>query len=198
MKMLTRLTILVVLLSCIPTNAQVHIGGHIEIGIDLPEVVVINRRRPAPPRRQPAPHRCTIQCNHHNLGKITHQNYGSVYSFYVEDALANIESHGEIFISLFLDDGNQMEIYLKEYNRHNPNFNYYKLDDDDYDDDNMHHNYNLSNRIIEVRLNGRKIKLRNGAISLQAHRDQTFGLILNLHSRKEGNFNGKVSSVFIE
>lgn len=196
MRTLLIITVLVTLLFYNPTNAQIRIGGRIEIGVDLPEVVVINRRRPAPPRRQPAPHRCHAHCHHNTLGEITNQNYGPRYTFYATDAIATFKKHGRISISLFFDDGNQMDLYLEEYNSNNPNFNYYKLDDD-YDDDDYYH-YNKHNRILEIQLNGRKIKLRNGAISLQQNSDNTFGLILNLHSKKEGDFNGRISRVFIE
>ncbi len=173
-------------------EAQVSVGGQIDIRIGLPEVVVINRapqpRRVPQPRRRPpivvtervpAPRPC--DCDH-SLGTIMNQNNGPRFDYYVLDASVNYLPNHELDLILNLDTGDTMVISMIEVNPQDYNFHY-------------HCNPRIqSNTITAIHINNAPIALHSAAVSLQPN-SRGFNAVLNLHSVHNGDYNGTVGGV---
>ena len=174
------------------SDAQVRIGGQIDIRIGLPEVVVVNRApRPAPiPRRRrpvivreriPNPEPCN--CEGRSLGVIMNQNSGPRFDYHVVDASIEYFTNNELDLTLNLDTGDVMVITMVEANPNDYNFHFYSNPN----------GYN--NTILGITLNNAPVDLNSAAVSLQPKGQYGFTAVLNLHSVYNGDFNGTVNHI---
>ena len=193
------------------SEAQVTIGGQIDIRVGLPQVVVVNRTpRPQPvPRRQPRvivteripnpqpiprrPQRVIITeripnpqpCDgvRGSLGLIMNQNNGPRFDYHVVDASVEYFGNNELDLVLHLNTGDVMVIAMVESNPNDFNFHYYCNPN----------GYN--NTILGITLNNAPIALNSAAVSLQPRGHNGYTAVLNLHSTNNGDFNGTVNHI---
>lgn len=175
--------------------SQVRIGGGISIDINLPfpDVVVVDnppRRVPEPkPRRIPKKrrHRCDDYCHHNetfSYGEIQNQNgrFGRQVFSVLGAEIQPLRYNREV-VHYELDSGDVLELFIVTENP--DNYNYHKYSDNRRCDD--------GNRITKVLLNGQRLKLLDGNLSLQPRGSNNFHSVINIHSVYEGDFNGTVN-----
>ncbi|VXB84292.1 conserved exported hypothetical protein [Flavobacterium sp. 9AF] len=170
-------------------NAQVRIGGSVDISINFPSPkVIIVKEEPRPVYKHKEPKKCKVYKpkKHHCepypevLGVITNQNgrYDRVDLAILDVTIENI-GNGLESVTYFTNTNETLEIIIRT---NNPN------------DYNYHYSTNphcAANVIVSVALNGYEMPLRDGSISLQPGRQ--LHSVVNLHSFYEGNFNGTVN-----
>lgn len=170
-------------------QAQVRIGGSVDISINLPTPkVIIVKEEPRPvytpkPHKKPKAHKPK---KHHceevvyALGSIRNQNgrYNSFDWLIVDASLENL-GNGLERLTYFTNTRETIEIII---HTNNPN------------DYNYHFTRNphcTANTIISVAMNGYAIALHQGSLSLQP--GHQLHAVLNLDSCNEGTFNGTVT-----
>lgn len=177
-------------------NAQVRIGGNINIGISLPEIIV---RNPQPPvRRVPRVikrkrrrvvkrrvHTCHNHCvcNVGSLGSIRNQFHGDIQNFEVIDVAIVNRPDGIIEVTAYLNGGDEMFFAVINEDRNNYNYHY---------DCNSR---NYQNRILEVSYNNRILPLTSGSISIQPKQQGNFAVVINTHGIHGDNFHGSFSTI---
>ncbi|MUU79469.1 hypothetical protein [Winogradskyella endarachnes] len=182
------ITLTFIFFSILNTDAQVRIGGGVEIDIrvDLPEIIVKpapRENKPVPKPKRPIiikerlPKEEPCHCNVESYGQIMHQNNGRV-DYSVVDGFINYYENSEIDLVFNLESGDQMMITVLELNSNDYNF---------------HYNANRqSNAILNVSINGVDVALNSGAVALQPTNDG-YNIVLNLHSAFDGSFHGTVN-----
>ena len=173
-------------------NAQIRIGGQIDINIGLPEIVVINRApkpAPTPRKRRPVIVRERIPtepCNCEKditMGTIINQNNGVRFDYNITNASLRSFPNDELDLVLNFDTGDVMVVSMIEANPNDCNFHFSP----------RFNRYN--NTIYNITLNGKSIALNSGAVSLQYNGYKFFNVVLNLHSKHFGNYNGTINGV---
>lgn len=175
------------------TEAQVRIGGQIDINIGIPEVVVINRRAPrpapAPRKRRPVVIRERIPApvptprEIVSLGTIMNQNNGPRFDYYVVDTHIKAFRNNELDLTFNLDTGDILTITMLELNPNDYNYHFYKRPNA----------YN--NTILNIKLNGNPIALNSASVSLQPIGRNGYTAVLNIHSIRHGDYNGTINSL---
>jgi len=210
MKNSFKLTLLFLLGIFFYSNAQVTVGGGVNVNIDIPlPGVVIGKKRapkraptpiPAPvPEPIPRPRRGhtntgnhggygnhgghTRTRNYHSLGNINNQNTpNGNYNYQVVNASINPENQGCERVYYALDNGETLELIIFTNNPNDYNYHY-----------SHHHNNRYNNIITAILLNGQEIPVRDASISIQPRGHQGIHSVLNLHTAYDGDFNGTVN-----
>jgi len=193
MKILNQTILFVLIFTFFPllnSEAQVRIGGSIDIDIrvGLPDIIVrpVPRKRAPKPRpkrpviiKKRTPQHVPCNCNTESYGDIINQNNGPRIDYQVIEGNVNFYNNNEIDLIFNLDSGDQMVITLLELKSNDYNFHY------------RNRPRGNSNSILQISINGINIPLNNAAVSLQPS-NGGYSAVLNIHTRNDGDFNGTV------
>lgn len=103
------------------TDAQVRVGGQIDISIDLPEIIIPRRvpRERVPKRKRPVVIRDrgpVYESTNYSLGSIGNQNNGAWFDYDVINARVIAFSNNELDAVLELHTGDTMIISMQKAN----------------------------------------------------------------------------------
>jgi len=179
-------------------DAQITVGGQIDVRINFPEIVINNptpRKSPAPRKKRPVVVRERIpevividreprRAPSRSLGTIMNQNSGPRFDYHVINANVREFRNNELDLVLNFNTGDVMVITMVELNRNDYNFHY------------SHKPNRHNNSILNITLNNMPIDLNNASVSLQPSGHNGFTAVLNLHSLYHGDYNRTVNAIY--